>query len=438
TAAGAIEAAPVAAAARSGQRLLAAAAADYIPLPEGATLVHLPGRRAIGISPRGLPVEMAADRLAVAAVLPVGYLRTLLPASRAVPESARLPLYGYTAVAERDGQPVVAALRTDDFGWWAPGRFVEAGLPEAVAAARLALPGNRVVEQLAVCALDNRCYTAQNTFHRRYEGALPASPACNADCLGCISLQPEQVPTPQPRMRYAPTPEELAGLATYHLSGAEAAIVSFGQGCEGEPLTRGTALVEATRRIRAAHPAATIHINTNGSKPRTLQRMIEAGCNSVRISAISFTDSVFRAYYRPVGYGLDEVIACGAAMAAAGGQVCLNLLTFPGLTDTAEELARTVEACRGMGVAQIQWRSLNVDHDWLAAELGALPAGLGLAAALRRVRAELPEVEHGNFTRPAALIWADGEAPRGGATGVWPPGPVVSSDEFAHTVTGVP
>jgi len=201
-------------------------------------------------------------------------------------------------------------------------------------------------------------------------------------------------------------------------------MVSFGQGCEGEPLTRGTALVETTRRIRAAHPEATIHVNTNGSKPRTLRRMIEAGCNSVRISAISFDDAIFRAYYRPIGYGLAEVLACGTAMAAAGGQVCLNLLTFPGLTDTAEELERTVEACRQMGVSQIQWRSLNVDHDWLAAEPGDLPAGLGLVAALRRLRAELPGVEHGNFTRPASRVWGSGA--------------VVSSAEFAHAVTGVP
>ena len=125
-------------------------------------------------------------------------------------------------------------------------------------------------------------------------------------------------------------------------------------------------------------------------------------------------------------------------MAAAGGQVCLNLLTFPGLTDTAEELERTVDACRRMGVGQIQWRSLNVDHDWLAAELGVLPAGLGLAAALRRAQTELPEVEHGNFTRPPARVWAAGGASLDPGTGVWARRAVVSSDEFAHTVTGVP
>jgi pyruvate-formate lyase-activating enzyme len=383
---------------RSGARLVPLDLESLIPLPEAATVAHLPGRRALGIDRQGREVEL--DGLAVAAVLPVGYLRTLLPASRPDPGVPRLPLFGYTALAEHRGRLMVAAARTDGLDWWAPGRFRRADLGEAVAAARRALPGNRLVEQLAVCALEHNCYTAQNTFHRRYEGALPASPACNADCLGCISLQPDPVPTPQPRMRYAPTPDELADLAGYHLGGEDARIVSFGQGCEGEPLTRAAALEEATRRIREEHPEATIHVNTNGSSPEALRRLAEAGCNSVRISAISFTDAVFRAYYRPVGYGLDDVVECGRVMRDAGGQVCLNLLTFPGVTDAPEELERTAGACREMGVEQIQWRSLNVDHDWLLEGLPTPSPGIGMLGALERLRRELPDVRHGNFTRP--------------------------------------
>src|SRR5207302_4625609 len=190
------------------------------------------------------------------------------------------------------------------------------------------------------------------------------------------------------------------------LRGRDARIVSFGQGCEGEPLTRPDALEVATARIRRDFPEATIHVNTNGSSPAALERLIRAGCNSVRVSAISFTDAVFRAYYRPVGYSLDDVVACGRLMREAGGQVCLNLLTFPGLSDVAAELDRTVAACRRMGVHQVQWRSLNVDHDWLAAVLPEMPAGIGMVAALARLRAELPGVRHGNFTRPAAPLRA--------------------------------
>jgi pyruvate-formate lyase-activating enzyme len=391
-------------AARSGRRLVPLDIAGLLPLPEEATIAHLPGRAAMALTAAGDPVEVP-DALPVAAILPVGHLRTLAPASRPRPGAPRLPLFGYTAVVEHRGRPMAAALRTDSLDWWNPARFRSADLPAAVASARRALPGNRVVEQLSVCALEHNCYTAQNTFHRRFEGALPASPACNADCLGCISLQTDgEAPAPQPRMRYAPTPAELADLASYHLAGADARIVSFGQGCEGEPLTRPDALEEATRLIRRRHPDATIHVNTNGSSPSALERLIAAGCNSVRISAISFDDAVFRAYYRPVGYGLDEVIACAEVMAEAGGQVCLNLLTFPGVTDAPAELDLTVDACLRMRVSQVQWRSLNVDHDWLAAVLPEMEAGIGMEEALSMLRRALPGVDHGNFTRPAAPL----------------------------------
>ena len=388
-------------AARSGRRVVPLTAVELVPLPAGATLARLPGRAALGLTPGGEVAE-AAGAMAVAAVLPVGWLRTLLPASRPQPGAPRLPLFGYTAVAEHRGRPMAAALHTDSLGWWRPAEFGRGDLREAVAAARRALPGNRIVDQLAVCALEHNCYTAQNTFHRRHEGALPASPACNADCLGCISLQSDgAAPAPQPRMGFAPTAAELAELALHHLDGERARIVSFGQGCEGEPLTRDDALAEATALIRAGAPQATIHVNTNGSSPVALARLIAAGCNSVRISAISFTDAVFRAYYRPVGYGLDDVLECGRLMHAAGGQVCLNLLTVPGLTDAAEELDRSLAACAAIGVDQIQWRSLNVDHDWLREVLpGGLGPGLGMPAALDRARAALPGVRHGNFTRP--------------------------------------
>ncbi|MHB8717311.1 MAG: radical SAM protein [Candidatus Dormibacteria bacterium] len=389
--------------ARSGRTLVPLTEDDLLPLPDEATLAHLPGRHPVAAGGSGAP-QTLTGHLAVAAVLPVGHLRTLLPATEREPGARRLPLFGYTAVVEHDGELYCAALRTDTFDWWQPSKFGRDDLPAAVEAARQALPGNRLVDHLAVCALENRCYTAQNTFHRRYEGALPASPACNADCLGCISLQSDgAVPAPQERMRFAPTATELADLAAWHLDGEDAAMVSFGQGCEGEALTRDEALVEATARIRAEHPHATIHVNTNGSKPHILERLVDAGLNSVRISAISFSDAVFRAYYRPVGYGLQEVRACGRLMHERGGQVCLNLLTFPGVTDAPAEIDATLAACREMHVDQIQWRSLNVDHDWLLDVLPPLGDGIGLRRALELVRDALPEVEHGNFTRPVAV-----------------------------------
>src|ERR671937_476790 len=324
-------------AARSGSELVPCG--DLIPLPKGTTLMHLPGRRPVGLDAHGEAVPRA-DAVAVAAVLPPGYLRTLLPEYVEDEGPAVLPLYGYAAVASANGRPHVAALRTDSWQAWNPLDPERHKVPSGIRAGERALPGNRLVPHLERCATEYRCLTAQNLFLRKGEGAIPVSPACNAACLGCISEQWGDVSSPQDRLPFAPSPEEIAELAAWHLSAQPSNFISFGQGCEGEPLTRGAALVEATSRIRAAFPRATIHCNTNGSRPQVLARLMEAGLNSVRISVFSLEDARFRAYYRPVGYGLEEVAACADVVARAGGQVTLNLLTFPGITDEPEEIDR--------------------------------------------------------------------------------------------------
>jgi hypothetical protein len=89
----------VRAAARSGSVLRALDPADVLPLPEGSTLMRLPGRTATVLREDASPLELGKEFLPLAAVLPVGHLRTLLPASRLRPGSERLPLYGYAAVA---------------------------------------------------------------------------------------------------------------------------------------------------------------------------------------------------------------------------------------------------------------------------------------------------------------------------------------------------
>ena len=298
----------------------------------------------------------------------------------------------------------MAALGTDAFEWWQPRRHGTAGLPEAVDAARHALPGNRLVDHLARCALEYRCYTAQNTFFRRYEAALPASPACNADCLGCISLQSDgAVPSPQERMGFAPTVAELAGLADHFLEGDEAAIVSFGQGCEGEALTRGRAVVEATAAIRARHPAATIHVNTNGSRPRVLERMVAAGCDSVRISAISFTETIFRAYYRPVGYGLEEVIECGRiVMRRREVRSASTCSPSPGSPTPRRSWRRPSPPAPRWGSTRSSGGASTSITTGSIEELPPMEEGIGMAAAMETVRRRLPGVAHGNFTRPVA------------------------------------
>lgn len=376
-----------------------------IPLPRGATLMHLPGRRPVARSASGEAVELEeSTALALAAVLPPGYLRTFLPAYIEEPDAPVLPLYGYAAVASVDGEPYVAALRTDEWDAWDPQAVDRRRINVAVRAARRALPDSRLLHHLERCATEYRCLTAQNLFLRRGEGAIPVSPACNAACLGCISEQWGDVDSPQERLNFAPTAAEIAELAGWHLSAADENFVSFGQGCEGEPLTRGAALVEATRRIRAAAPDATIHINTNGSRPDVLRRLVAAGLNSVRISIFSLDDARFRAYYRPIGYGLEQVAECADIVSSAGGQVTINLLTFPGISDASAEIEALVAFIHGHQVHQVQLRSLNVDPHWLLDRIPERTSGIGMHQFVQLLGERCPGLQLGNFTRPWPVI----------------------------------
>ena len=385
--------------ARSGWEI--GAADRLIPMPPGTTLMHLPGRLALGRTAAGSIARVDGEGgLAVAAVLPPGYLRTWLPAYEDDGRPPVLPLYGYAAVAAVDGTPHVAAMRTDRWSAWDPEAEERQHVDRGIRGGQQALPDSRLLRHLETCATDYRCLTAQNVFLRRGEGAIPVSPACNAACLGCISEQWGEVASPQTRMDFAPTGAEIAELAGWHLSANHANFVSFGQGCEGEPLTRGAALVDATRRIRSAWPAATIHINTNGSRPSVLRRLVEAGLNSVRISIFSLDEERFRAYYRPVGYGLEQVVQCADLVASAGGQVTINLLTFPGISDAPSELEALVAFIREHRVHQVQLRSLNVDPHWLLAQIPDPTRGIGLRAFVRELTARCPGLSLGNFTRP--------------------------------------
>src|SRR5438034_3670694 len=394
---------------RKHRSLLAAARSGWdvgvadrlIPLPAGTSLVHLPGRIPLGQSAAGATVAVEeSGAMALAAVLPPGYLRTWLPAYHDDGQPPVLPLYGYAAVASIDGEPHVAAMRTDRWNAWNPQAEDRRDIDAAIRSARRALPASRLLRQLETCATDYRCLTAQNLFLRRGEGAIPVSPACNAACLGCISEQWGDVDSPQTRLGFAPTAAEIAELAAWHLSANPANFVSFGQGCEGEPLTRGAALVEATRRTRSAWPQSTIHINSNGSRPDVLRRLIDAGLNSLRISIFSLDDERFRAYYRPVGYGLEHVEQCAELMAASGGQVTVNLLTFPGISDAQAEIDALVAFVHKHRVHQIQLRTLNVDPHWLLERIPHPTRGIGMRRFVKELTARCAGLQLGNFTRP--------------------------------------
>jgi organic radical activating enzyme len=313
-----------------GNRLLESA--DLIPLPGGVTLAMMPDRLAIGQRGAGERHVMPASLgWAAAALLPIGYTRTLLPAYEKIPGTEPLPFFGYCAVAGIHGQLYAAALRTDDPRKWHPRAFNRHTLTRLVHEKQAAFPRNRIVAQHAHCALDYSCPTASNLFFGRWEMAIAVSPGCNARCIGCISKQEEEnLISPQDRLTFIPTVDEIVEVAVPHLEHAEEAIVSFGQGCEGEPLLQWRRIEQAIKAIRARTGKGVININTNASNPRWLQRLYNAGLDTLRASTISGHPETYTAYYRPLGYSFEDVKDSLKCARDAGVYSSINLLCFPG------------------------------------------------------------------------------------------------------------
>jgi wyosine [tRNA(Phe)-imidazoG37] synthetase (radical SAM superfamily) len=384
------------------------------PLPEHASLAALPGRRPYGFDPAsGKIIELSEMRVgkrtikpcAVAAVLPPGWTRSELPAFRKSAIAPILPQWAYTAAAwdDKAGVHVAWALHTDKRTHWDPATHSTPDLPKLVKA-RLAKDHNPLLKQLATCALEYRCFTAQNTFYGRDEGAIPASSGCNARCVGCISEQPpEGPPASHQRITRSPEAEYMARIGIEHLGSAPGrTMVSFGQGCEGEPLTRAREIAESIKQMRAVTPRGSININTNGSLPDNLALLIDAGLDAVRVSLNSAHKPLYEAYYQPINYGWEDVRASIRLAKKRGIYTAINLLSFPGVTDQEGEADALCELVGRERIDQVQSRSLAIDPDQYLAVSKAHSAGgprIGIGELMRRLKRARKGLVIGNFAR---------------------------------------
>lgn len=372
---------------RTGDRLVPLRQENLIQLPEGSQLMLLPGRQAVSWQ-QGTVRPLSGQALAVAAILPVGYTRTYLPAFIKTAAAPMLPLYGYTAVALVNDEIYVAAIKSDNNEKWQPDHYNTEDLPDKIARVKRELPDNRLVEHLAHCSLTWNCCTAQNLFYHRWEAGIPTSPDCNANCLGCISLQASECcPSPQSRIEFRPTAAEVAQIGGYHLAATDAPIISFGQGCEGEPALAFEVIAPAIKRIRQSTTRGVINMNTNAGCCEGLKAIVDAGLDSMRVSIISANEDTYQAYYRS-NYTLSDVKESIAYAKQQGVFVSLNMLSFPGLNDRETEVAAWEDFIKETKIDMIQLRNLNLDPDvlWNIIPPSSAPI-LGVPALIKRLQA---------------------------------------------------
>lgn len=378
---------------------------DWIQLPQGGSLYELPGRRGIGQDVESGELRLCMKGWAVAAFIPPAHTGLYLAAYETAPDAPTLPLFCYTGAGWYDNKFFVTALRIEqDIRQEAAG-YDDGKIAFGVEHLLKAYPHNRLVAHLAnTCALTYHCPAARNYFLGRWECPIPTSPACNANCVGCISFQPEEesITSSHDRLNFKPTAAEIVEYTVPHLETAPFPIVSFGQGCEGEPLLMWETLRESIIEIRKHTQKGSININTNGSKPDAVEALMKAGLNSIRVSLNSVRPEVYMKYYLPNNYEFQDLVESLKIVRKYGGWSSINYFVFPGMTDSVAEFEALRNLIRETGLNMIQWRNFNIDPDWYLHRMGVLETDeiYGIRNIMDALQEEFPDLKFGYFNPP--------------------------------------
>ena len=397
---------------RSGWDALPIPEDEWIELPKGGQLYELPGRRGIGIDVQTGEMRLCEKGWAVAAFIPPAHTGYYLAAYETTPGAPTLPLFCYTAAGWYNEKTFVPATRVEpDIRQDCDG-YDEEKVSQGVRELMKHFSHNRLVQHLADnCALTYHCPAARNYFLGRWECPIPTSPACNANCLGCISFQPEEetIVSTQDRLAFRPATEEIVEYTVPHLETAPYPIVSFGQGCEGEPLLMWPTIRDSIIEIRKHTKRGSININTNGSKPDAVKTLCEAGLDSIRVSLNSVRKHIYEPYYCPNNYRFEDIIESLRVVNSFGGWTSINYFVFPGMTDSVEEYEALREVIKSTGLKMIQWRNFNIDPDWYLGKINVSDTGecMGVKQMMELIREEFPHLKYGYFNPPMERIKGD-------------------------------
>lgn len=385
---------------------------DWIELPEGGNLYELPGRRGIGIDVETGIMRVCEKGWAVAAFIPPAHTGLYVAAYETLPDAPLLPLFCYTAVGWLDGKNYVTAVRIEkDIRQDCEGydqELIDAGTEKLLKTYK----SNRLVQHLMEnCCQTYTCPAARNFAMGRWECPIPISPACNANCIGCISFQPieEEIVSNQERLSFKPTAAEVVEYTVPHLMTAPFPIVSFGQGCEGEPLLMWETIKEAIIEIRKHTNKGSININSNGSNPVAVAELAAVGLDSLRVSMNSARENIYNAYYRPNNYTFADIKESLRVMSAAGKWTSINYFVFPGMTDSVEEYEALRQLIIDTNLKMIQWRNFNIDPDWYLGKIGVTEIGeiMGIKQMMDLIQEEFPDLKFGYYNPPIERIKGD-------------------------------
>jgi pyruvate-formate lyase-activating enzyme len=262
-------------------------------------------------------------------------------------------------------------------------------------------PGDRLVRQLARCAKEYGCRGAANAFYGRWECALPLAAPANEQPPKSVAPHRDGEAEPTESAVFHPSTDEVARLALDHLE-AGGTVLAFGRACEGEPLLAAREVEDAISRIRGARGDGTVHLETNGSTPGSLRRLAAAGLDSVTFRIASARAATYETLHGPEGYRFADVRATIRLASDLRLTVSVLVLVLPGVFDRADELDALISLLSELREgSSLLLRDLHADPFRalaLVPDRGAEPQGV--AAAVERLRQELPQIRIGAFARP--------------------------------------
>ena len=384
---------------------------DLMPMPEFSKLFYLPESAPIGIDPEtgeyvvvpNMDINGKNERICAVAAFPEpGVVRTHLPAADYSTKSYLLPAWAYTAVGFKDDEYWICGFWIEKNPKWDPRNYDDKELVKHIKKYNNSSPvKGKLIKHLMNCAMINHCFAAKNLFLGRWEAPIPVSRTCNAACLGCLSFQPEgSFPASHERIGFTPSKDDIVELAVNHLENAPDAIVSFGQGCEGEPIMEYRLIAESIKEIRKRTKKGTINLNTNGSDPEKIKKIVEAGLDSIRISLNSVRPELYRAYYRPKDYDFYDVLESIYMAKRMGVYTMINYLIFPGITDQEEEIEGLKALIKETKIDFIHLKNLCIDPALYSDKMpsGDSPA-MGIKKVTDLIKTSFPQVGVGYFNR---------------------------------------
>ncbi len=383
--------------------------AGTLTMPHGSELMMLPDRKPIVYNIAQDRFETVEDNpyhpgekiFPVAVFNSPGYVNQHFCAYDDDGVKDMLPLFSYGAVGFGKNDFRSAALLVDKEPRQDLRQMPLKGIVRGVKRMQKKYPRNRLIRHLETCALEYGCPAGKNFFLKRYEAPLPTSTVCNANCLGCISLQVENnLCACQDRISFTPTPEEIVQVSLEHISHVKHGVVSFGQGCEGDPLTAFKAIEPAIRMVREATDRGTINLNTNASLPDRVDLLCRAGLDSMRVSLNSVRPDCYTAYFRPRSYEFSHVLDSIRAAKRLGKFVSINYLNCPGFTDSEKEFTALNQFIKTFKIDMIQWRNLNFDpkrYCAIMADVADSGRPLGMEYIIKQLSKTFPDLIHGYF-----------------------------------------